>query len=316
MGLISSIFGTSKPTTEQQFDTLRDDGVRAMQMNELPYAERCFLAALDIKDDLKTRGFLAEVYLRMNNNEKALPLLKELSEKGEDTLEIDLLLAKAQGELKLFDDQRQTCNRILSATPNEPRALYFAAEADYGLSDYFMAIAHLTQCLAQETNYHDAQYLRAKVLKSMGQWNEVLADANQLIEADGENISYLLMRAEAFTSLNKTDEAVNDCKTILSLNPFCQEATLQLGSIYQQTSQWDKALQLYDEAIELQPNFAEAYKARGGVKNHLKDVNGAAEDLKRSLELAPEKANEYDGEYTNVENEMNERYKRLNPYAF
>ncbi len=316
MSILSSIFGTAKPTPEQQFITLRDDGVRAMQMNELPYAEKCLLAALEINDDLKTKGFLAEVYLRMNNNEKALPLLQSLAASSDDTLEIDLLLAQTQGKLKMYDAQRQTCASVMASHPQEPRALYLAAEADHGLSDDFMAIAHLTQCLAIQPNYSQAQFLRAEVLKGMGQWNEVLADACQLVKADAENVDYLLLRADAYVALAKTDEAIADYQKVQQLNPFCDDAVLRLGSIYEQTSQWDKALQLYDEAINLRPDFAAAYKARGGVKNHLKDVTGAAADLKRSLELAPEKATDYDGEYTNVENEMNDRYKRLNPYAF
>lgn len=179
-----------------------------------------------------------------------------------------------------------------------------------------MAIAHLTQCLALREDYVEAQYLRAEVLKGMGQWNEVLADAEALVKADGENEKFLLLRAEAYVALAKVDEAVADLKAVQSLNPFSDEAVLRLGSIYEQTSQWDKALALYDEAIELRPDFAAAYKARGGVKNHLKDAAGAAEDLKRSLELAPEKGKDLDGEYTNIENEINDRYKRMNPYQF
>lgn len=313
MTVLSSLF---KTTPEQQFVTLRDDGVRAMQMNEFPYAEKCFLAALELNNDLKTKGFLAEVYLRMNNSEKALPLLQMLAQSGEDTLEIDLLLAQTQGKLKQYEAERQTSASILATHPQEPRALYFAAEADHGLADDFMAIAHLTQCLAIQSDYHQAQFLRAEVLKGMGQWNEVLADAEQLVAADAENVDYLLLRADAYVALARTDEAIADYQMAQSLNPFCDEAVLRLGNVYEQTSQWDKALQLYDEAIEMRPDFAAAYKARGGVKNHLKDVTGAAADLKRSLELAPEKSTDYDGEYTNVENEMNDRYKRLNPYAF
>lgn len=316
MGIISSLFGTSQQTDEQRFSTLRDDGVRAMQMNELPYAEKCFLAALDIKADLKTKSFLAEVYLRLNNSEKALPLLQTLADSERDTLEIELLLAQTQGRLELYSEERETCTKILAAHPQEPRALYLMAEADHGLHDELMAIVHLTQCLAIRGDYSQAQYLRAEVLKNMGQWNEVLDDAEQLVKADSENVDYLLLRAEALAALARTDEAIVDYQKVQSLNPFCDEAILRLGKIYENTSQWDKALRLYDEAIEMRPDFAAAYKARGGVKNHLKDVNGAAEDLKRSLELAPEKAADYDGEYTNVENEMNDRYKRLNPYAF
>lgn len=150
----------------------------------------------------------------------------------------------------------------------------------------------------------------------MSQWNEVLTDAESLVKADAENTDYLLLRAEAYAALSKTDEAIADLKQVQVLNPFCDDAILKLGSIYQQTAQWDKALALYNEAIEQRPDFAAAYKARGAVKNHLKDVAGAAEDLKRSLELDPDKGKSLDGEYTNIENEMNDRYKRMNPYGF
>ena len=318
MGLLSSIFGSSATdkSDDSKYVTLCDDGVRAMQMGELPYAEKCFKAALDLKRELKTVGFLAEVYLRMHEHEKALPLLQEISTSPADTLEVDLLLAQTQGKLQKYADERTTCNNILQQHADEARALYLAAEADHGLHDDFMAIAHLTQCLALRADYEQAQYLRAEVLKQMGQWNEVLADAEALVKADAENESYLLLRADAYAALGKVDEAIADLKAVQALNPFSDEAVLHLGSIYEQTSQWDKALQLYDESIELRPNFAAAYKARGGVRNHLKDAAGAAEDLKRSLELAPEKGKDLDGEYTNIENEMNDRYKRMNPYQF
>ena len=36
----------------------------------------------------------------------------------------------------------------------------------------------------------------------------------------------------------------------------------------------------------------------------------------KALTLAPEKAAEIDGSYTNVENEMNARYRQMNPYGF
>lgn len=299
MGILSSIFGNSKPTPESQYETLRDDGVRAMQMGEAAYAEKCLKAALDIKRELRTVSFLAEVYLRMQNYEQALPLLQEISTSDEDTLEVDLLLAQTQGKLGQYANERETCQRITQQHADEPRALYLMAEADHGLHDDFMAIAHLTQCLTLRSDYEQALFLRANVLKGMSQWNEVLTDAESLVKADAENTDYLLLRAEAYAALSKTDEAI-----------------LKLGSIYQQTAQWDKALALYNEAIEQRPDFAAAYKARGAVKNHLKDVAGAAEDLKRSLELDPDKGKSLDGEYTNIENEMNDRYKRMNPYGF
>ena len=145
---------------------------------------------------------------------------------------------------------------------------------------------------------------------------EVLADAEALVALDPEEETYHMLHAQTCAALGRTDEAVADCEAVRAQNPFAQEAVLLLGALYEQATQWDKALALYDEAIDLQPDFAAAYKARGGVKHHLKDEAGAAEDLKQALTLAPEKAAEIDGSYTNVENEMNARYRQMNPYGF
>ena len=316
MSLFSSLFGKSKPTETVKFETLRDDGVRAMQIGELPYAEKCLLTALELRHDLKAIGFLAEVYLRMQQYDKALPRLEELAASPEATTDVKLLLAETQGHLELWADQRATCRALLDEMPNDPRVLFLAAEADYGLDAPFEAIAHLTQSLALRDDYQAPRLLRARILSDMGQWNEVLQDAEKLLAADGENEVFIQLHAEALTALGKMEEATSNWEKLRAVNPFNQEAVLALGALYEQAAHWDKALALYDEAIDLQPDFAGAYKARGGVRHHLKDDLGAADDLKRSLELAPEKAAELDGEYTNVENQMNARYRSMNPYGF
>lgn len=115
-------------------------------------------AALDIKRELRTVSFLAEVYLRMQNYEQALPLLQEISTSDEDTLEVDLLLAQTQGKLGQYANERETCQRITQQHADEPRALYLMAEADHGLHDDFMAIAHLTQCLTLRSDYEQALF--------------------------------------------------------------------------------------------------------------------------------------------------------------
>lgn len=316
MGFLSSLFGKGEQTEAEKFDTLRDDGVRAMQMGELPYAEKCFLAALELKHDLKTVGFLAETYLRMRNSEKACPLLEELHEKEADNVEVALLLAQTLGELKRYDEERKACEEIIADHPEEARALYLDAEACNGLGDQFTAIARLTQCLVLEPEYQRALKLRAEVLGGMGQWTSALEDIETLVAADAENEDYLVLRAEAFTALSENDKAIADYCRVLENNPFNRDAVLRLGKLYAQTKQWDKALALYDEVIELLPDFAEAYKARGAVRYHLKDEAGAADDLKKALELKPEVVQEVDGEYTNLANRVEEMYRERNPYQF
>ena len=316
MGFFSTLFGSSKPSENHQFDTLRDDGVRAMQMGEVKYAEKCFKAALQIKHDTQTVSYLAETYLRMQDFDNALPYLKEIAEAETDTFELRILLAQTQGELKQYQDELATCQLILSTDPNEPRALYLSAEAEHGLHDDLQAIVHLTQCLSLREDFQRALQLRAEILGSMGQWNEALTDIDALLKLNDDHEDFIILHAKACAYLGRTDEAQNNLIRVRELNPFNQEAILHLGSLYEQTGQRDKALTLYDEAIELLPQFAAAYKARGGVKHALKDDAGAAKDLKKALELDPEKAIELDGEYSTIENKMNNAYRNMNPYGF
>lgn len=302
----------------QKFETLRDDGIRAMQIGEAVYAEKCFNAALKLQDDAKVRSLLAEVYLRQQRFEEALPILRVLAEQTSvaENVELHLILAQTFGRLKQYEAERQTCEALLQVQADEPRALYLAAEADHGLGDELQAIVHLTQCLAQREDYGQARLLRVKVLIAMGQMSEALADLEPLMKENPEDEECLLLQSSAMAALGRPDDAIVALEKVRLLNPFNEEAVLQLGALFEATSRWDKALALYDEAIELTPDFSAAYKARGGVKHHLKDDLGAAEDLKRSLELAPEKGAELDGEYTNVENEMNAKYRNMNPYGF
>ena len=46
MSFLSSLFGTSRPDDTQKAQILRDDGVRAMQMGEIPYSVQCLKASL------------------------------------------------------------------------------------------------------------------------------------------------------------------------------------------------------------------------------------------------------------------------------
>ena len=316
MGLFSSLFGSGQPSDECKFETLRDDGVRAMQMGELPYAEKCLVAARALRSDSRVTALLAEVYLRQRRFEAALPLLEAYLRDEPNNLHALLLMAQAQGETGDYAGEQQTCERMKALQPDEPAVLYCCGEAEHGLGNDLAAIACLTQCLALKEDFAQARLLRARVLQDMGQHAEVLADAEALVALDPEEETYRMLHAQTCAALGRTDEAVADCEAVRAQNPFAQEAVLLLGALYEQATQWDKALALYDEAIDLQPDFAAAYKARGGVKHHLKDEAGAAEDLKQALTLAPEKAAEIDGSYTNVENEMNARYRQMNPYGF
>lgn len=301
---------------QRDFDTLRDDGVRALAIGELDYAARCLQAALDLKEDTAAAGYLAEVFLRRQEFDRAVPLLRQLAGKEEEGIEVHLHLLAALGHCGGFEEMKQICDDLLSAHVTDSRICYYAARAAHGLHDDLAAIALLTQAIIARPDFSEAQFLRAAILTDMGQFEEARKDVELILAADGNNEDYLLLQVRTQVALGRMEEAEQTALHLRRLNPFHREVVLLLGAVYEQTGRLDKALSLCDEALELQPDFAEAYKLRGGVKHRLHDDAGAAEDLKRSLELNPESASQLDGEYTNVENRMAQYYRNLNPYGF
>lgn len=309
----------SREETERRrrFETLRDDGVRAMGMGESAFAAKCFAAALELEpDDLKTTGYMAECRLRMREYAEALPCLERLAQAEPRNVEVRLLLAEAQGKTGDFAAMQAGCATLLADFPDEPRAAYRAAEAAHGLGDGFSAIALLTRTLQAHEDYAAARLLRARVLADMGQWNEVLADTEVLAAAPAAGSECLLLHGDALVAAGRNDEAKAVFMRMLGNDPFDRDATLRLGGLYEAEGAYDRALALYDEAVALQPDFAGAYKRRGGVRLALHDEAGAADDLKKALEIQPDAAKSIDGEYTNVENRMNAAFRSMNPYGF
>ena len=316
----------SKPKTENtdaeksepkvSFEVLRDDGVRAMKMGEVPFAVKCFTAALEMKDDLTTLSYLAEAQIRMQDYEKARPSLERLVEAAPENLTLILLLARTLGELKDYATMKTIAEKALALESESSAGKYYAADAAYNLGDPFTAIALLTQALEKHADFADARSLRARILMGMQQFQEAVNDTEILVAENAENEEYLAQHAQVLTAIDRDDEAIDTLLKLKEYNPFNREAVVLLCGVYEKKSLHDKALELLDEAIELQPDFGKAYKIRGGIKLHLNDKEGAAADLTKSLEVEPELAKEVDGEYTTLENQLKDRFRSMNPYQF
>lgn len=288
---------------QRQFDLLRDTGVRALRAHELCTAIGCLKQAHSLHtNDNETLSYLVEALLQTQEFEEALPLLEKLVEAEPDNNEIALILAQTYGRLKRYEEMETAVTRLIPIAGNDSCVFCLAGEAAHGQGNDIMAIAWLTQALTLREDYAKARLLRAQVLKAMGQWNEVLADATTLTQANEQMEEAWLLLAEARVMLGQTDEAVEAYKKTIALNPFSHEAYLQLGQTFEQTGNTKEALDTYNEAIEQLPDFAEAYKMRGGVKMRLNDEIGAAEDLKKALQLKPELTQALEGAFSNMDN--------------
>ena len=217
MSFLKKLFGSSpenvspeeeaKAAARRNFETLRDDGVRAMQMGEVPFALKCFEEALNITpDDRRTQAFKAEAHLRMRQYAEALPLLKSLSADEPCNHELQLMLLQTLGELQEYGEMKKRTAALLADHADDPRVLYFAAEAEHGQEEDIWAVAHLTQALELRPDYAAARLLRADVLQGMGQTAEALCDMRALLADDAENETYLLRTARLLATKGQDND--------------------------------------------------------------------------------------------------------------
>lgn len=318
MRFLKSFFGESsaEDPVRKESDTLKYDGVRALRMHEYELAVRFLSEALrEQGGDDEIRRFLVEAYMGCGDSAQALPLLRELTQTDPENLTQWLALARAAGDEGAWDEATQACDKVLQSDPADVTALHIKAQALHAGGDALGAVALLTQSLAQSGDFVPSRLLRARTLMEMGQYVEALKDIDTLLSAQPEDDALWVLRGDCLAAQGNEDALACYHKAV-ELNPFNDEAIIGEGDLYISHDQLDKALAHYDAALAERPDFAAAYKARGQVKRLLHDDEGALADLKQALEKDPSLQKHLSGDFSRMENQVENALKWNNPYGF
>ena len=322
MGFFSSLFGGKKELTpeklEQQrqknFEILKFDGMKAQKMGQMPYSVKCFSEALALKEDFNTRLYLTNSYMALQEYALAMEQLENLAEQDPQNLDTFLMMARVADHLQNWQIMNDACQKAYLLDENNAEVYYYFGKACYGLEDEISAVAMLTKALTFDENNKQAYLLRSQVLENMQQLVGAEADIDKLLQLEPEDESYLLKKGQLRIKSGAPEEAEQYYQKIIDINPFNEPVFVEYAQLLISEKKLDQAMTLLNEAIENKPDFADAYKERGNVKMLQGDKEGALEDLKKSLELAPEEGAKINGEFTNIEEEMNARMRALNPF--
>lgn len=296
MGIFSSLFSSKKGNAtdstekdnQKNFDILKYDGLRAMQMRRVDYAIRCFEEALNLQEDFETMGFLMNAYTTANEPEEALEVADNMIALEPEDVNTRLARLNLLFLLDRNADALEEAERAWELDTENYLTLFLMAKARWATGDGIGAIGDLTKAIELKEDFTDAYHLRADIRLSLEKGKEALADVEKMIELSPEEETAYLLRGRVREYLDDAEAAEQDYRLVLELNPFNEDAYLLLGVLLTRQKRYDEAIAVYDEAVEHNEQFAKAYAGRGRAKREMGDEEGALADLKISAELEPE----------------------------
>lgn len=303
MGFLSSLFSSSKkedttseekPKEDQKnFDILKYDGIRAMQMRQVGYAIKCFQKALEIEQDFETMNNLVNAYVLVGESESALEVIDEMLLLEPEHIQTLLTRVTVLFHLDRDSDAVSTCDKAIELEPDNHIAWFLRAKAKRAIKNYVEAVEDVSQAISLKEGFADGFLLRSDIFLLMEEGEKALEDVNTVISLveEGEETAHLL-RGRIYELLGNKEEAANEYREVLDLNPFNEQAYLLAGKLMATQQKYDEAMAIYDEALEHVESFAKAYAMRGKLKELTGDKEGAEEDLRMAAELEPEDGEE------------------------
>ena len=288
MNFFQKLFGGKEETKEEikvqnetkNFDVLKYDGVRAMKTGEVEYAIRCFKHALEIKDDLEIHDHLSVVYASKGMFPEAYEELQTLSKAQPDNVQIFIRMANIAFMMENYGAMATACEKAILLDSENATAHYLYAEACKGQGDDVNTIAMATKAISIDNKQGNAYLLRGETYLRTQQLSEAEADADWLLEHTEDNEDVLLLKARIERAVNRNNESI----------------------------------EYFTKAIDANPFSYNAFKERSELYSLIGNEAKAKEDAERAEELIPTDGKENAEE--NIEKQLNDKYKQMNPYGF
>ena len=272
-----------KEQNERDFDVLKYDGVAALRQHVFDYAEKCFVHALDIREDLETRDYLSQTYIQLGQLSEAISQLRILADAQPENLNIWLRMAGVAYIMEDYDTMVEACEKALAVDEANPRANYDYARALIGKNDAATAVEFLTKAIEKcgGEPYWEAYLLRGQTWLNLGKTAEAEHDADFLLCHIPDHEDALILKSQCLQAQNMTPEAVDALDKALAANPFC----------------------------------GLALKQRACLKRMLGDEEGAKEDEKQLQELDSADGELEAEKHEDIASATENAYKNINPLA-
>ena len=297
MGIFSSLFSSSnkEETTDNRqkddnknFDILKYDGLKALNMRKPDYAVKFLTEALKTQEDFECMRYLMSAYIMLNDLRNALEVLNKMALAEPKDISTLLTRANVLFMLEQYAELISDCETILELEPENHLACFHIAKAKNAMNELENSIEYLTKTISFKDDFIDAYMLRSEVYLLLKRGNEALLDVEKIISITEDDENAYMLRGRVHEFMENYDSALNDFQYVLELNPFSEDACLLAGKLMIKLEKYNEAIALFDEATEHIESFAKAYELRAQMKMKKGDREGAAEDMEKYAELSNE----------------------------
>ena len=133
-----------------------------------------------------------------------------------------------------------------------------------------------------------AKYYLSLSLAVLGELNEALPPAVNLVKAHADNIEYLKLLGGVYHGLQQYKQAIAIFKRALNINSSDFQTLANIANSLKETHQYEEAETCYKQSLAIQPNQADVLSNYGLLMQANAKLDEAINLHKKALQLAPE----------------------------
>jgi tetratricopeptide (TPR) repeat protein len=198
-------------------------------------------------DALQARAFL---YLQMGENEKAEAELLKLVEQEPDNPGLMAALAEALTDLKKYDEALKYCEDVIKRAPRSTLGYNLRARIKVMQDDVKGGIADLDEALGINGNDLQALLMRSQLHASQGDDAKAKADVDKALKVDPDLTPGIRLRSMLAAQQKRWGDAISDLQLLLQSDPTNTELRLQLAGYYVGDNRPRRAIELLTSILE------------------------------------------------------------------
>lgn len=159
---------------------------------------------------------------------------------------------------------------------------------DNAAQDGAMLIDSLSRLIAQDSTNAELYGHRAKAHYRQQNIKQAIADMEQALALDKEEMDYYLALAEYYMTLGQSGRARETLEKMLLLYPDQPDGLIMMAEIFFFTKQYREAMTYLNHVQEVNPYKPKTYYVKGLMYKETGDTAKAIEQMQKALEYDPD----------------------------